>query len=163
MRSTYDKISRMWEQHEIVLLLKAYTQRIDIEVKDRYILTTRGIPRVAFVRWTYKRWYGSDVEEVDDTNFSGWQRIRSVLDECVEDGYVIQKENQEDLGLSLLKLSSKGWKLARWQYFYFKYLPEEFGNLKLVLGTVVVTILTSSLLRAIYHWLVASIVEHTPL
>jgi len=144
----------MWKQRKIVLLLKKYTERVDIDVMARYITTTRGVHRVDFVRWVLKKLYGIDVDKVDDTNFPGWQDIRSLLEESIEDGYIIQKDDQTDLSLSLLKLSSKGWKLTRWQYFYFKYLPEEFGDLKVVLITMLATLATSSLLKVIYHWFV---------
>jgi hypothetical protein len=164
----------MWEERKLVLMLKKYRSCDDLSHQGKIDAVKDGADRGGFIRYFAKMKYNSDFPKnrltgksgaITEENRDEWEKIRDILDECVEDGY-IKEEITESTFLLLgeektvyhkLLITSKGKKLIRWNYFYLKFLPEEFGDLKIVLITILGTIITSPIWKPILSILNRSI------
>ncbi|MDP3999428.1 MAG: hypothetical protein Q8P76_02445 [bacterium] len=146
----------MWEEREIVSYLRDYHSSPELGHQTKIDAIKEGVERGNFFAYVGKKKYGLDIRKILETNREEWKKIRYLVDECLEDGYLIERVTETNGALTssdedgvkivtgqYLYLTSKGKKLLRKSYFYFKYLPEEFGDLKIVLLTIIGTIITS--------------------
>ncbi len=146
----------MWEEREIVGYLRDYHSSPELNHQEKIDAIKDGVERQDFFLYISKKKYKHEIREILENNREEWKRIRYVVDECIEDGYLRQEieKIKGPFGDEILKgqylfLTSKGKKLLRGYYFYLKYLPEEFSDLKIILFAIVGTILTSPIWRPI--------------
>ena len=128
----------------------------------KYQAIRYGVSRSDFTKYVLRKKYDfteSDLgKTVTENTREKWKQVRYLIDECIEDGYLREEEKfttrpsqviggkNERVSIGhYLHLTSKGKKLARKSYFYLKYLPEEFSDLKIILITILGTVATSPL------------------
>lgn len=141
--NTFANMYVMWQERKIVKCLIKYHSNPSLDLNSHIKAIKNGVERGSFFQYAIKKIHKTDSgDEITEETRIPWQKVRYVVDECIEDEYL--KEVARGTR-SYLLITSKGKKLARWQYFYFKYILEEFGDLKIIIGTILVTVISSPL------------------
>lgn len=165
-KGIFDRMNHMWEERKIVLCLAEYHSSADIEHLEKIKAIKEGVERAKFFQFVAQRVFKVSMLSITEETMEIWKKIRYIVDECLEDGYLIEKELKTtplDKNFEqYLFLTSKGKKLMRKSYFYLKYLPEEFGDFKVVLLAIIGTIITSPLWSPIFHY-VGALLSQFPL
>ena len=149
----------MWEEREIVCYLIDYHSDPKLTHQARIDAIKDGVERQLFFQYANQKKYGRSSPNITEDTHEEWKKIRYIVDECLEDGYLREEkvEHKADPVYSIeykppeqyLFLTAKGKKLARARYYYLKYLPEEFGDFKIILLTILGTIITSPIWKPI--------------
>jgi hypothetical protein len=165
-RLLYVKIWHMFLKRKIICALDKY-EDIELEGKEMAYLAKNkrqlGITQRAFIAW-FREKNGNDKYT--------YETVDKCINDCIEDNYIrrvyvngdaymrfvpnedgptfLAKTKLPYYQIENISVSSKGRELKHWYFFYLKFLPENFSDLKVVLVTVLVTIFTSPLWNPLF-------------
>ncbi len=146
------------------MCLMDFHSSAELNHRDRVLAIKEGVERKRLFKYLGNKMFGYDTDEITEEYAESWKKLRYLFDECLEDGYLKQEERYEiipgnaHLGIAdrqklkgeYIFLTSKGKKLARKKYYYLKYLPEEFGDAKKIIYTIVGTIITMPIWKPLF-------------
>jgi len=151
----------MWEERQIILYLKDYLERGDLDARARSLALKEGIERGDFFKYVSSRKKNKIGDgQITAENIDEWKDIRWILDECIEDGYVREELRHSNFipksyppDEHYLFVTSKGKKLLR-KLYYIEYLLNEFGSTRLIVLTFLATIITSKIWLPVWQFIV---------